>query len=138
MRVGFTGTQQGMTDKQKETFEKWLGFTPMHEFHHGDCIGADSDAHNIVRRVKPDVQIILHPPIDSKKRAWCKEATLNPPKPYIERNHTIVEASSVLVACPKLGVQEIRSGTWSTIRYAEKNGVMVLVIWPDGKMERWC
>jgi hypothetical protein len=45
-KIGFTGTQDGMTDQQKSMLRDLLdGGTG--EFHHGDGIGADSEAHDI-------------------------------------------------------------------------------------------
>lgn len=53
MRIGFTGTQNGMTKAQKS--QLWNSVTDLtpssiggHEFRHGDCVGADEQAHLIV------------------------------------------------------------------------------------------
>ncbi len=50
MKVGFTGTRKGMTEFQKTEVRRLLT-EYMHgrdmEAHHGDCIGADTDFHNI-------------------------------------------------------------------------------------------
>jgi hypothetical protein len=43
---GFTGTRQGMTAEQKSVLRNLLG-GGAGEFHHGDCIGADSEGHDI-------------------------------------------------------------------------------------------
>jgi hypothetical protein len=143
MKVGFTGTQLGMTNKQKTRFEEWIGISNITEFHHGDCIGADEEAHEIVNSSTRDITIIIHPPKDMSKRAFCGKGDeggsilFKPEKPYLDRNHDIVRASTVLIACPKKIYEETRSGTWATIRHAKKCGVMVLIIWPDGLMERW-
>ena len=53
--VGFTGTQIGMSPLQKKTFTKLIKFlladNKITSFHHGDCVGADADAHNIVKQL---------------------------------------------------------------------------------------
>lgn len=46
---------------------------------------------------------------------------------YMKRNDAIVEHSDVLVAFPKTDEEELRSGTWATIRRARKAGVPVLL-----------
>lgn len=136
MRVGFTGTQEGMKVKQAKKLKKVLLDLMRHmvnEFHHGDCIGADEEAHEIVSR---DIgcEIVIHPPKNNSKRAWCKagQVRFREQKEYLARNKDIVDSTEILVACPK-GPEEIRSGTWSTVRYAKKRGKRVLVIKPDGE-----
>jgi NAD(P)H-hydrate repair Nnr-like enzyme with NAD(P)H-hydrate dehydratase domain len=130
MIAGFTGTQQGMTDNQKETFAKLL--ERVDELHHGDCIGADADAHRIAKDLKKSVH--SYPPINQSKRAFCDADVINSEKEYLVRNHDIVDSSDFLIATPKGNKEELRSGTWATIRYARKVGKKVVIIWPNGKM----
>ena len=132
MKVGFTGTQQGMTQQQKIRFIRLVQkVLNIDEFHHGDCIGADYEAHNVFEYKLRDVQIIVHPPEDCSKRAYCAGHKTLPPRPYIQRNHDIVDAVELIVAIPA-GPEITRSGTWATIRYARKTGIPIYVINPDG------
>jgi hypothetical protein len=130
MNIGFTGTQQGMTAKQRASLETLLrhyltlGAT---EFHHGDCIGADAQAHDIA--VAIGYAPVIHPPKISKKRAF-KRGQVLPARPYLERNHDIVDASDVMIATPKSHVEELRSGTWATIRYTRKSGKHLHILAP--------
>ena len=62
MKVGFTGTQKGMTERQFDIFAAVISELQPEEFHHGDCIGADEQAHDIVHVVAPDCKIVVHPP----------------------------------------------------------------------------
>ena len=120
MKIGFTGTQIGMSDHQKEQMVLELQKYEVAEFHHGDCIGADADAHNIIRAFFPECKIVIHPPTVSQKRAWCKGDEIKQTYDYLTRNKHIVNDSELLVGSPSSNVEELRSGTWSTIRYAKK------------------
>jgi hypothetical protein len=127
MTVGFTGTQIGMSSKQKEHLRSQLIALGAEWFRHGDCIGADSEAHTIAMSV--GCRIAIHPPIDSKKRAFREGDYLAEPKDYLVRNHDIVDESQVLIAAPKNERREERiSGTWATIRYARKIGRRVIIL----------
>jgi hypothetical protein len=120
VRIGFTGTQEGMSQHQKEQFVlKMLELQPT-EFHHGDCIGADAEAHDIVREFFPNVKIVVYPPISTKKRAFKQGDEFKEPESYITRDYKIVDAVEHLIGTPKTNVEVIRSGTWTTIRYARK------------------
>jgi hypothetical protein len=140
MHIGFTGTRDGMTDKQvsifnivircfNDSYEK-IGLTAY--FHHGDCIGADALAHHIADG--HSIPIVIHPPANSAARANCKPkwstATWRDSKPYLDRNRDIVNDCDVLIACPKGYAEERRSGTWATIRYARKCGKPVVILEP--------
>jgi len=121
MKIGFTGTREGMSQHQKEQFVlKMLELSPS-EFHHGDCRGADAEAHDIVREFFPDVRIVIHPPEKTYMRAYKKGDFYHPTKPYIVRDKDIVNDTEHLIGSP-LDVEVIRSGTWTTIRYARKIG----------------
>lgn len=135
MKIGFTGTQTGMCKAQKKMFyeimtEFMRGEDKPTEFHHGDCIGADAEAHDIMT-LFDGVDIIIHPPENDKKRAFCKPyARRAHPKPYLERNRRIVDSVDLLIVAPKEQEETLRSGTWSTYRYAKRTGVGRIVILP--------
>lgn len=121
MKVGFTGTRLGMSQHQKEQFVLKLYDLGIHEFHHGDCIGADADAHDIVRLFFPNVKIVVHPPYKTKTQAFKTGDESRFPAPYITRDRAIVNETEYLIGSPHCA-EIIRSGTWTTIRYARKTG----------------
>ena len=138
MKVGFTGTQKGMTDAQKDSVRKLLRTAD--ELHHGDCVGADADAHRVALSL--GLAVVVHPPDDDKKRFFCvplccegseNAATVLPPKPYLTRNKDIVRDTQWLLACPGEVAEVIRSGTWATVRAARKAGKNVVIVCPDGR-----
>lgn len=98
--------------------------------HHGDCKGADADAHALIRRNFPTFRMYIHPPEQLNYRAFC---VLEPgdkcamPLPYLDRNMDIAKWCTFLIAFPKTATEELRSGTWSTIRYTEGFGKPVFL-----------
>jgi hypothetical protein len=117
VKVGVTATQEGLSEHQKRELRKLLREAT--ELHHGDCVGGDKEAHAIGREL--GLRIVIHPPINPKKRAWCQGDEVRPEKDYLERNRDVVDETDVLYGLPK-GLETRRSGTWSTIRYAKKRG----------------
>lgn len=136
MAIGFTGTQLGLVWKQKSTLKSVLEkLRPVFsKFHHGDCIGADKQANDLAREL--NYRIVSHPPSNEKKRAFCEADQVLPPKEYLARNHDIVNCSQVLIACPKESQEVVRSGTWSTIRYARKMKKDIIIIYFDGTIRK--
>lgn len=119
-----------MTDEQKEAVTRRL--KGVSEFHHGDCVGADAEAHDIAYDVHQPV-IVVHPPLNEKGRAFKQGDVILPQREYQDRNHDIVDATDYLIATPDSYTEKFRgSGTWATIRYAVKKGKTVYVIYPDG------
>lgn len=129
-KIGVTATQQGLTAAQKITGRHLMEGAS--ELHHGDCIGGDYDLHCIGRHSAADPRIVIHPPADPKKRAWCVGDALLRPDDYRERNTHIVELADVLLAFPAGMFEVVRSGTWMTVRIARRTHVPVVVVWPDG------
>ena len=129
--VGFTGTQVGMTEAQvarvSRMLHSWKGWAD-----HRDCIGADKQFHGIAR--SSGLKVAIHPPSVSSKRAYCTGDIVHPMADYLTRNRQIVDASAGLIATPKSFEEELRSGTWSTIRYARKSKKPVVIVWPDGSV----
>jgi hypothetical protein len=48
----------------------------------------------------------------------------------LERNHDIVDQTDFMIAAPFTESEVLRSGTWSTIRYARKQGKEVYIFTP--------
>lgn len=130
--AGFTGTRVGMTVKQCDAV--WDMIAKVDVLKHGDCIGADADAHAIAVQLGKTVEI--HPPDNPKLRAGMHSEKKFPPKPYRERNRDIVDGCRVLIATPKSTKEEPYSGTWTTIRYAVEQGKPVRIVFPDGTVEK--
>lgn len=132
--LGFTGTQEGMNERQLEIFTEFArgifkyavdnGFRPV--FRHGDCVGSDDQAARTCKLI--GFWVIAHPCTIKGKRAYCPASDWGyAEKPPLERNHDIVDASNYMTATPKeteeevkRGGEPIRSGTWATIRYTRK------------------
>jgi len=143
MKIGFTGTQKGMTENQKIGFSYLIKYLNIKEFAHGDCIGADANAHDLVFQyftdcLKQDLfrgKIVIHPPINPTKRAFCKSREIRECLPYIDRNHNIVDECKILIGTPKGYEEELRSGTWATLRYAKRISRSNYIIYPDGSID---
>lgn len=129
IKYGFTGTRNGMSTEQKNNviklLQKDIDDKKKIEAHHGDCIGADKDFHNICTNLK--ITVIIHPPDNDKLRAFCKSDNVRNQLPYLDRNKNIVNETNILIACPVSKDEELRSGTWMTIRYAKKINRPVLI-----------
>ena len=127
MIIGFTGTRTGITISQTRQIIDLLDDKTLNivEVHHGDCKGADADFHNLC--LLRNIKIVIHPPIYPKERAFCKSDFIMPPLQYLDRNVEIVNSCDILIACPKNEQEELRSGTWATIRYAKKINKKTLI-----------
>lgn len=134
VHLGFTGTQMGMTAHQRQTCRQLMTELRGTDLHHGDCVGADSDANVIA--VSLGLKIHLHVPVNPTKRAFCSGDFFYQPKAYLERNHDLVNATSSLIAAPETTEERHRSGTWATIRYARAHGKPLYIVWPDGSVAR--
>lgn len=133
IKVGFTGTQEGTTPKQRKTLRELLSPIKEGEFHHGDCIGSDAEAHDIAEELKLITH--SHPPRNESKRAFRKAKVTHKKLPYLTRNRAIVDLTDYLIATPA-GPEKLMSGTWSTVRYAKSIGKIVWIVWPDGTYEQ--
>lgn len=137
--LGFTGTREGMTDRQQRSVYTLVLMLDPWNVHHGDCVGADDQMDQIA--VELGIGVCVHPPLDPKHRAWCDtrphdaDFLLYEPRPYLNRNHAIVTDTEGLIATPKTMVETKRSGTWATIRYALRHEGPVWIVRPDGSVK---
>lgn len=133
--VGFTGTRQGMTEAQRSTVIKLLSSKETHMAHHGGCIGADIDFDTICRDIL-SIPTSVHPSnLKNQQGKWSYTNVVFPEKPPLDRNKDIVDSVDFLVACPKGYIEEIRSGTWATIRYTRKVEKPLYIVYPNGSIE---
>ncbi len=129
--IGITGTSRGMVRSQMDAFTKFLEDHPeIVSMSHGDCVGADKQCHYLLRHVNPTVEIVIHPPIQDRLRAYCQGDIILPKKDYLVRNHDIVDNIDLLLVFPRERQEQVRSGTWATYRYAKKIGKEYKVILP--------
>lgn len=137
MRVGFTGTRDGMTDPQAAQVGallealRWVGAT---QAMHGLCKGADEHFHHLARA--HGYFLIGCPGVTHTGLAYLRSSVecdmVKRAKPFLVRDKDIVTDTDVLIATPKEQISQHRSGTWTTIRYAREAQKPLLLIWPDG------
>ena len=133
--LGVSGTQVGATHIQKRMLHRvLLALGKVSHFHHGDCVGVDELMHSMVLAHWDDVEVNIHPPINRTKRAFCRPGKTWPAKDYLVRNKDIVDASTLMIFAPKECEEQLRSGTWSTYRYAKKRNVPYYLVLPDGEV----
>lgn len=136
MKLAFTGTRKGMTERQRgivlqlveERREKILSA------HHGGCLGADLDFHSICLGLALPV-VEVWPGHVPSWRARCEETMTTKVITHqvmntLDRNWEIVHSADLLIACPESPVEQLRSGTWSTVRISSRLNVPCIVVSP--------
>lgn len=142
MKIGFTGSRNGINDSQHENLVIIMKFEiePTRATH-GDCVGADKQFFDIANSLGIETE---SRPGESKRfqsqsataafRAFTDSDLKHAPEPYYDRNRKIVEGCDILLACP--ASRNEKGGTWYTIKHAIKIGRPVIIIHADGKLER--
>ena len=132
MHLGITGTRKGMTEAQFNVIKALITeddcVTHLHE---GDCIGVDAQLTHMYQVLRPEVKIVRHPPIKKNSQYGGYYDETREPKGYLERDKDNVNESEYLWAVPD-GPEKIRSGTWTTVRYARQKGIPIAIILPSG------
>lgn len=138
MKIGFSGTRQGMTNDQLLHVHMVLGdlrSAGAAQVTHGMCQGADHQFHEMAKALGyftigcPGVTADGEPYL--RANIEC-DLTL-PEKPYLVRNRYIVQESDLMIVTPKGKVEQYRgSGVWATIRYTRQAHKPLLICWPDG------
>lgn len=138
IHIGITGTKEGMTYEQYEVYKKYSNMIGKYTLHHGDCIGVDCEIQYYTSSNTGN-HIVVHPPENKKYQCYRRTTdnmTILKSKDYLERNKDIVNDSDVMFACPKENEEQLRSGTWATIRYSRKMKKPLYIIFPDGAIKR--
>jgi hypothetical protein len=132
MRVGFTGTRHGMSTAQLEQLRlvlQWLRAASAEwpkpgVFDHGDGPGvdgqpsSDAQAADLARRM--GFGLAPHPVEQAENETWAAAA--------LRRDRVIASTCDVLVAAPRRDAEEVRSGTWATVRYAREAGKPIVML----------
>lgn len=140
--VGVTGTESKVTNEQALSLKRLLKHLLPIELHHGDCVGADQLADRFARAF--GIPVVIHPPKNKSRRAFCESRTYGDtrrvyaPLEYLERDRAIARAVEVLIALPDTAIEQLRSGTWATVRYAREYQKKVFVCLPNGLIEFRC
>jgi hypothetical protein len=131
MRVGMTHEQLTRVELILLGIAKVHG-APMYA-HHGDCVGADAEFHDIAYKL--GYHVVIHPPIDSEHRAWCGSQCpeghdWRQPMTHFARNRAIVDECDILIAAPYEDQSQPRGGY--TVRYAARDGKDRVIVRPGG------
>lgn len=140
MKLGFTGTQNGMTPMQVLKIAQFIAHNVIDETHSGDCWGADSEFLELINLANKNknfrkIKTIGHIPTNNSKRAFRKYDEERVPKPYLDRNKAIVDECDYLIAAPKESLMQLSSGTWSIVRQAKRVDRIGMIVYPDGRIE---
>ena len=81
--------------------------------------------------IAPEIWVVCHPPDKIGTRAFGIHDERRKPRGYIQRDKDMVDEADYLWAAPH-GEEIIRSGTWTTVRYARKKGIPITIIMPNG------
>lgn len=128
MSIGFSGTREGMSGNQRDKFVEWIleNIEDIDEFHHGCCVGADANAHQIVRDmcIATNNKVVIHghPTFGLGHPMRAEKLDLDvvhPTQEPMTRNDAIIAASEIMLFTPKFP-ETRRSGTWATFRHARK------------------
>lgn len=136
-RYGVTG----VVDPPDEEFAKYLVYKTLidlpavDEFTTGGAYGIDTIAAKEAMKVHPNALHRLCVPAAPFNRSISGSFSIIEYVPagksvsdtYMARNDRIVAYSDVLLAWPLTAVEELRSGTWATIRRARKQGKEVRI-----------
>jgi len=133
---GFTGTRAGMTEKQKDLTRACLTLGQPAIIRHGAAYGADREFHAIWREELPRRFADVWPADDKSRKLFDDQdnVAVNPVLPPLQRNEEIVKRSKYMIATPHTQQEELRSGTWATVRCARRLEKPCLIIWPNGVM----
>ena len=132
MKLGFAGTRKGMSVAQRRNLAIVLSWFRGggREFHSGGSGDSDIEAQRMAHAAGYHVHV--HP---------CPGVTAegSPPDYYwhevfppLVRDRHIAEACYVLVAAPLRDKEQLRSGTWATVRYAREAEKPVIML-PRGR-----
>ena len=141
MIIGFTGTRKGMAERQSDQFAFMLGCffvgpqiraQAKNVLHQGGAYGADKQARIIARQMGFEIEWHPCPGVSLKDviedEPLAKFEKWHEVFPPLHRNRNLVAAVDVLVAAPFTNKEELRAGTWATVRYAREKVIPIVML----------
>lgn len=137
MILGFTGTRKGLSSDQVILLHWDIEDSEADLLIHGGAEGADEVADDAAARA--NIPIEIYPCIAHRFLLWTEIGDgvvrrVHAPTPPLIRNQIIARRCDRLIATPAGEEEEMRSGTWATVRYARKAGKRVTIITPSGRI----
>lgn len=132
---GFTGTRAGMKVAQLMRVQTILKRGKPHIVRHGCAFGADTEFHAVWREHSNQFADVW--PASEDRAALFRDQQnvfVQPVMPPLMRNEEIVKRDALLIAAPHTSREELRSGTWTTIRCARNLNRPIIILWPSGLM----
>ena len=129
-----------MTAAQKATVGallRDLNARGFNRYVHGGCVGADYDFHRLVvdNPYLAELRVFPSNMLHARSPLFGATSVASPQYP-LDRNRLIVryvaQNSGCMLATPKEVQEQLRSGTWSTVRYTRKCRVPLHLVLPDG------
>lgn len=155
MILSLTATRAGLSLAQRATLPGLFATLPA-ILVHGGAVGGDEEVDAFLaplfardreaRRRSPDaifpafIPIEVYPEHRRGREHWIYVAPFRElravswPDEPLARNRTIVRRGDRLLAFPATEEEELRSGTWMTVRFARKLGRPVTIVTPSGKV----
>jgi predicted Rossmann fold nucleotide-binding protein DprA/Smf involved in DNA uptake len=142
MIIGFTGTRQGVTRIQAAKLFSVLRNLSDEEFTilHGGAKGADTvcDGYAYTQTFG---NIEVYPCTNERYLYWVEKGdgkirAVHSVRKPLDRNRIIAHRCDTLIATPETIEEQVRSGTWSTIRYARIYNKPIILIHHDGSTQR--
>jgi predicted Rossmann fold nucleotide-binding protein DprA/Smf involved in DNA uptake len=146
MRYSVTGTSRTLDAREKAlVYAIVAALEDVDEFTSGCAYGVDTAAHQAAVHTHPSALKRLCVPAAPHNASLVKTAELPsinwaveyvgvPPgshrgisAAYMARNDRLVSHADTLIAFPAIATEQLRSGTWATIRRARKAGVPVRI-----------
>jgi predicted Rossmann fold nucleotide-binding protein DprA/Smf involved in DNA uptake len=137
-RYSVTGVARELTQDEFDLIRAYIAKLPdVTEFTTGCAIGVDTAAHLLAVTAYPNAYhrlcipaapynaALVHDDMDSRIILEYVPKGHDRGASYMLRNDRLVAHADILLAFPETGVEQIRSGTWSTVRRARKAGIGV-------------
>jgi hypothetical protein len=128
MKIGVTGTREGMNDSQRSQIISFLEKHKGSELHHGDCRGVDVQVAAIAKEL--GYKIVCHPPKLTEQQGHFGGDEIREPAGYLQRDRAIVDETEILLVVPLQNERQDKGGTWYTYDYALKTGKTVHMCYP--------